>query len=140
MSFSSAAGLSSETTKGGPPLVASDRPPDLPALCDRVRAALGDGEPGLVVLHVGALADPDLGTVDALARAGLAARRRGCELRVDDACEQLRDLLDLAGLGDVVRCGPGSGLVSGLEARGQAEGGEEALGVEEERDPADPPA
>jgi ABC-type transporter Mla MlaB component len=150
MSFGSARGLSSETTKGGQPLVAPDHPPnvvhlvvggtinstDLPALCDRVRAELADGEPGLVVLDVGALANPDLGTVDVLARAGLAARRGGCELRLADACTELRDLLDLAGLADVVPCGPDSGL----EAEGKAERREEALGVEEEGDPADPPA
>jgi ABC-type transporter Mla MlaB component len=150
MSFASAPSLRNETTKGGPPLVAPDHPPnvvhlvvggtinstDLPALCDRVRAELAEGEPGLVVLDVGAVAHPDLGTVDALARAALAARRRGCVLRLADACTELRDLLDLAGLTDVVPCGAGSGL----EAEGEAEGREEALGVEEEGDPADPPA
>ncbi len=42
----------------------------------------------------------DMSAVDRLARLQLAAKRLGCELRFADLCPRLRDLLDLAGLGD----------------------------------------
>jgi ABC-type transporter Mla MlaB component len=47
---------------------------------------------------------PDLSVVDDLARLQLEARRLGCELRVEAACEELHRLLDLVGLAAVVRC------------------------------------
>lgn len=47
---------------------------------------------------------PDIGTVDALARAALSARRRGRSLVVAHAPAELRRLLDLAGLKDVIAC------------------------------------
>lgn len=50
----------------------------------------------------------DIGTVDVLARVALTARRLGCELELRGASPDLRALLDLAGLADVVRCVPGS--------------------------------
>jgi STAS domain len=130
--------------KGGPPLAAPDHPPkrirlavdgaDLPALSDRVRVELDDGHPDVVVFEVGGLISPDLWTIDALARARLIARRDGCELFLADASVELRELLDLAGLSDAVPCEGGSAL----DAEGEPERGEEARGVEEERDPADP--
>jgi hypothetical protein len=69
----------------------------------------------VVVLHDGAevgrwalveLRCPDLSAVDDLARLQLAARRLGCTLRVEDACAELRGLLDLVGLDSVVPCEP----------------------------------
>lgn len=108
----------------------------LPALCDRVRVEIDDGHPDVVVFELGALISPDLRTVDALARARLIARRDGCELFLADAPAELRELLRFAGLEGAVPCVEGSGL----ESRRQPEGREEARGVEEERDPADPPA
>ena len=50
------------------------------------------------------LSAADLATIDALARLGLGARRRGARLRVDDAPAALQELVDLCGLGDVIRC------------------------------------
>lgn len=88
---------------------------------------------GTIVCDVGSLTDLDFGTVDALARLELAARRLGRRLRLVRASPELRELLGLAGLQDVVRCAE----PLRLEARGQAKGREEASGVEEERDPAD---
>ncbi len=110
---------------------------DVVALCERVRAALQEADADVVVCDVGRVTDPDLGTIGALARIQLTVRRLGCEVRLDDASPALRGLLGLAGLREVVRCAPGG---SGFEARRQAEGREEASGVEEEGDPADPPA
>jgi anti-anti-sigma regulatory factor len=146
MSFPRAAGLNVETTKGGPILVAPDHPPkrvrlvvdgdDLPLLHARVRVELDGGHPDVVVFDVGALVSPDLWTIDALARARLVARRDGCELRLADASPELRELLELAGLAEAVPCEEGSAL----DAKGEPEGREEARGVEEERDPADPVA
>lgn len=45
---------------------------------------------------------PGLAVVDELARFQLAARRRGCSIRLRDACVELLELLDLLGLGEVV--------------------------------------
>jgi hypothetical protein len=72
----------------------------------------------------------DLGTVDALARLRLAARRSGLELRFGRVPDELRELITFVGLAEAL----------GLEPRGQAEEREERLGVEEERELADPPA
>lgn len=82
---------------------------------------------------MGALAQPDISTIDALAHACLAARRDGCELRLADASAELRELLELAGLAEAVPCEERSGL----DSRGQPEGGKVARGVEEECDPND---
>jgi hypothetical protein len=62
----------------------------------------------------------DLALVDALARLQLAARRRGCSIRLRDPGEPVCRLLDLVGLADLVSRPPGSTR----EARGEPEGGE----------------
>ncbi len=69
----------------------------------------------------------DLAAVDLLARLQLAARRRGCSIRVRNASAELFALLDLAGLS---RC---------LEVGGEPEDGEQP-GVEEVVVPDDPVA
>jgi anti-anti-sigma regulatory factor len=71
----------------------------------------------------------DAESVDALARLQLHARRHGYELRLCEVTSELRGLLELCGLGDVLR----------LEVVRQTEEGEERRGVEEERDVGDPP-
>ena len=71
----------------------------------------------------------DLALVDALARLQLAARRHGLSVRVRDASEDLRALVELAGLAGVL----------GIEPRGQPELREQ-LGVEEVLQRPDPPA
>jgi hypothetical protein len=72
---------------------------------------------------------PTLGTLDALARLQLAARRRGCEIRLVGVSSELRELIAFAGLEAALPVEPG----------GEAEQGEERVGVEEERDLLDPP-
>lgn len=72
---------------------------------------------------------PDLSLVDALARLQLTARRRGRPMRLRDVSEELRALLELVGLADVLA----------LEARREAELGEQ-VGVEEVVQSDDPPA
>jgi hypothetical protein len=82
-----------------------------------------------LLVDAGALA-PDLGTVDALARWQLAALRSGSAIRLRGATQELRGLIDLVGLTDVL----------GVEPGGEPEQREERVGVEEERELADPPA
>ena len=72
----------------------------------------------------------DLGTVDALARLRLAARRSGLELRLGHVPDELRELITFVGLAEAL----------GLEPRRQAEEREQRLGVEEERELDDPAA
>ena len=74
---------------------------------------------------------PDLALVDQLVRLQLAARRRGCSIRLRDACVELLELLDLLGLGEAADLF--------LKSGGQAEGGEQ-VGVEEVVVPDDPVA
>jgi ABC-type transporter Mla MlaB component len=50
------------------------------------------------VCDVGQFQAVDAVTVDALARLALAGRRRGCELRLRNASEPLRQLVWLMGL------------------------------------------
>jgi hypothetical protein len=82
-----------------------------------------------IVCDVSALAAPDVATIDALVRFQLVARRRGFEIRLRHASDELQELLTFAGLGGVLR----------LEAGRQPEQREERLGVEEEGELDDPP-
>jgi ABC-type transporter Mla MlaB component len=109
---------------------------DIAELCERVRALLRDSDADLVVCDVAALLDPDAVTVDALARLQLTARRLGRQVRLRHACGELQDLLALMGLRDVLSLR----ARLPLEPRGKTEDREQARGVEEEADPADPTA
>jgi hypothetical protein len=71
----------------------------------------------------------DLATVDALVRFQLVARRAGGRVRICNVCDELRGLLELAGLAEVLE----------LEPRREPEVLEQ-LGVEEVVQPGDPPA
>ncbi len=53
---------------------------------------------------VSGLDEVDLGTVDALARIALGLRREGRMLRLQGATAELRNLIALAGLADVLGC------------------------------------
>jgi ABC-type transporter Mla MlaB component len=53
---------------------------------------------------VSGLDEIDIGTVDALARIALRLRREGCELRLRGATAELRNLIALAGLAEVLTC------------------------------------
>ena len=70
----------------------------------------------------------DLAIVHALARLQLVARRSGYEIAVTNVPGDLLELIDLAGLRDVL----------GVEPLRQAEQREERFGVEEEREFPDP--
>jgi hypothetical protein len=71
-------------------------------------------------------AQPDLAVVDSLARLQLVARRLGYCVRVRGRCRELRELLDLVGLSEVVL----AAAPRRRKADGQTECGEE-IGVEE---------
>jgi ABC-type transporter Mla MlaB component len=102
-------------------------------LCARVRVMLeGSGDADLVICDVSSVGEPDAGTIDALARMQLTARRLGRRVQLRHACADLQDLVAFTGLGDVL---PHYGLR--LEAGRQPEEGEESRGVEEEADPDD---
>jgi hypothetical protein len=60
----------------------------------------GDAEVACWPLPAGQ--NPDLWVVDQLARLQLAARRLGCSLRLRGAPSQLRELIELAGLSDII--------------------------------------
>jgi ABC-type transporter Mla MlaB component len=78
---------------------------DLPGLCDRVCALLATS--GSVVRCDVAGVEPDAVTVEAVARLQLAARRRGCEVRLYNASDALRELVELMGLTNVLPCDEG---------------------------------
>lgn len=77
--------------------------PDLPGLCDRVCALLAAHGPGEARCDVAGI-DADAVAVDALARLQLAARRRGCRVRLRNCSPALRELVALMGLEDVLPC------------------------------------
>jgi len=70
---------------------------DLPGLC-----ALLERSGGALVLCDVRGVEPDAVAVDALARLQLAARRHGCAIRLRGASPDLRALVALMGLDDVL--------------------------------------
>jgi ABC-type transporter Mla MlaB component len=74
---------------------------DLPGLCDRVCRLLEATPAAVAVCDVDGV-DPDAVTVDALARLQLAARRRSCRITLCGASIELRELVEMMGLRDVL--------------------------------------
>ena len=74
---------------------------DLPGLCDRVCDLLAEAGTDTVLCDVRGVAT-DVVTVDALARLQLAARRRGCQVVLQQASDDLRRLVHFMGLADVL--------------------------------------
>lgn len=107
---------------------------DAARLGREVRTLLETGDARQIVCDVGQITRSDAAVVDALCRMRLAARRRGCQLRLRAASTELLDLLYLVGLSDAVPIASSSDL----ELEGQSEEREHPGRVEEERDPADP--
>jgi hypothetical protein len=102
-------------------------PEEVAGLCDRVRESSSVAAEGPIRCDCRGIADPDVGTIEALARMALVARRLGRRLELQWSRPDLIELLILVGLDELA-----------VEVRRQPEEREEALGVEEERDPADP--
>jgi hypothetical protein len=76
-------------------------PADLPGLCARVCALLGQSGAVLALCDVRGV-EPDVVTADALARLQLGARRLGCRVRLRNASDELLELLAFMGLSDVL--------------------------------------
>jgi anti-anti-sigma factor len=110
-------------------------PSVVPALCDHIELCLRDDE-GVVVCDVGALTVADVAAAGALARLRLAAKRRGHGFRLRNARANLRRLLVLTGLNEVLPVERNSAV----ETIGQAEEWEQSFGIQEEHYVADPPA
>jgi hypothetical protein len=89
---------------------------------------MGEPHPRPLRVDVRAIA-PDLAAVDAVLRLQLEARRVGEEVVLCGTSSDLRALLDLCGLTEVLR----------VEVSGQSEEREEGVGVEEERELDDLP-
>ena len=70
---------------------------DLPGLCARVCAHLSASGADLAFCDVTGIA-PDAVTVDALAQLQLGARRHGCTVRLRNASDELRALVEFMGL------------------------------------------
>ena len=101
---------------------------DLPGLCDRVCAVLAESTAVVADCDVAGV-DPDAVTVDALARLQVAAMRRGCAVRLENASEPLLELVELMGLTHVLSA-RSRGLPRELER--EPEEREQRVGVEEE--------
>src|SRR6186997_1100697 len=82
-------------------------PMDVRGLCARLCASLVTAHAEVALCDVDELVEPDLLTVDALARLQLAAGRMGCAVRLRAAPRDLHALLAFVGLGDVI---PSAGL------------------------------
>jgi ABC-type transporter Mla MlaB component len=76
-------------------------PADVPGLCDRVCGLLGGGRAQVALCDVRGV-EPTAGSIDALARLQLAAKRTGCQVRLRNASPDLLRLVDLLGLADVL--------------------------------------
>jgi ABC-type transporter Mla MlaB component len=74
---------------------------DVPGLCDRVCALLTAGRVEVALCDVAGV-EPTAGSVDALARLQLGARRAGCQVRLRNASPDLLRLVDFLGLSDVL--------------------------------------
>jgi ABC-type transporter Mla MlaB component len=110
------------------------RQTDITGLCNRLGQLIERGRPTTVVCDVAALTEPDLVTVDALARMQLTAVRLGSRLRLCGAGSELQAFLALVGLSDVLPLRPDSRL----QVVGQPEQREQGRGVQERVERGDP--
>jgi ABC-type transporter Mla MlaB component len=107
-------------------------PADISRLRNHVVAQLTCANVRAVSCDVGSVSQPDVTTIDALARLQLAIRQHGGALILRNASRPLLELLSLVGLADVLP----SGLPSALEPSRQIEYREQA-GVDEVVQPSD---
>jgi hypothetical protein len=109
---------------------------DVIARCERLVELMRRSDADVVVCDVAALDAPDAATIDALCLLLLSVRRVGARSWVRGIGRELGDLLCLFGLCEARPCAD----VSAGQPVGEPEEGEEALGIQEERDAFDPPA
>lgn len=96
-------------------------------LCDQICGLLAGAAAAEVICDVSALNCADIETVDALSRLQLATRHAGGRVRLGHPSPRLLNLLDFAGLCDVLRTVRASADRNGR----QTEQREEPVGVEE---------
>ncbi len=101
-------------------------PSHVGAVCASLHLVLSGSGVGSLTCRGEGLVDPDLATVDLLARLRLAAQLAGWDMRVEEPSSRLRELLVLTGLDDLL-----ASRGSSIEAWGQAEHREQPSGVEE---------
>jgi ABC-type transporter Mla MlaB component len=117
---------------------------DLPGLYRRICSVLEDSGASVALCDVHGV-EADAVSAGALARLQLAARRRGCQIRLRGTSEQLRLLIEFMGLTEVLPEAPGS-VEAGVppesrrsvEAGGKPEQRQQPLRLEEERELGDP--
>lgn len=76
---------------------------DIPRLCRDAALILSCTPTTTVVCDIAAVRDPDAAALDAVARLALTARRFGAAVELRNACPNLVELLEFAGLSDVIR-------------------------------------
>jgi ABC-type transporter Mla MlaB component len=76
-------------------------PEDLPGLRERVCTLMSESGADVLLCDVLGV-EPDAGTVDALCRLQLAARRHRCTVRLLHASDELLELVAFMGLTDVL--------------------------------------
>jgi ABC-type transporter Mla MlaB component len=93
------------TASGPLPVSFSIRGPithaDLPGLCERVCGLFAENRANVAHCDITGVR-ADAVAVDALARLQLAARRRGCQVRLRNASDELLELVAFMGLTDVL--------------------------------------
>jgi hypothetical protein len=94
-------------------------PTAVAGLCVELRARLAELGPRDVDCDVRAITEPDLVTVDALARLTLIGRRHGVEVAVVGSTEELAELVALAGLSDVLLLVPVQSSLGGRPKSGK---------------------
>ncbi len=88
---------------------------DIGRLCATVPQLLSRGETAVVLCDSDGPVAPDLATVEAITRLHLAAKRRGGQVRVCAQRHDLRALLALTGLAEVIVDCRGAGSVGQLD-------------------------
>lgn len=116
MSFGGGAGLLGMNPMPSAALVVSGRVTraGVPRLCAELEAILAASSADVVDCDVGGITEPSLAAVEAIARLSVVARRAGGRrLRLCHVPPELRSLLDLVGLADVVGLDDGSAVEAG---------------------------
>jgi anti-anti-sigma regulatory factor len=89
---------------------------------------------GTVILNCARIKNPSVAAIDYLARLKLGLRRGDCEMCLANCSEELKQLIELAGLAGVLAA------PLGVQVEGQSEEREKLRRIEEEGELADPPA
>ncbi|MFE5332898.1 STAS domain-containing protein [Embleya sp. NPDC056575] len=110
---------------------------DVPGLCARLVELLHRERADPFPCDVSALVRPDLAVIEALARLQLTARGLGRCIRLRGASGELRDLLTLTGLDEIVPAGPRAAGLR-VECRREAEQREQVWHVQERVEADDP--